>query len=220
MMKGTKLNYGCGYDLRAEEEGWMNVDKDTPWDHWCKHDRYEEMYLGHVIEHFVDPLGEMSILWEVAKDACVMKVASPYGSSDDAWENPHHVRPYYPGTFETFGQAYWWRDKDAGYEADWYCEDVTLLIEKQVMDLIGRGIRDREELDREVVSTVQHMRNVVREMQATLRAIKPARKFEKGVKPGAMHWGMTKHLRYVSVDPETGKESWPERLWKMVGVKE
>ena len=106
----------------------------------------------------------MAELYRVAKPGAVAVFRTPYGSSDDADEDPTHVRRYFWGSWGYFSQPYYWR-ADYGYRGDWEVEDVLLTVDAEFN---GKQWA-------EVFRAVQRDRNVVREMVATLRAIKPAR---------------------------------------------
>jgi hypothetical protein len=93
----------------------------------------------------------------------------PHGASDDAWEDPTHVRPYFLKSFGYFSQPYHWRSQGYGYDADWQPETVTLRVGRQ-----HSGANANEFLER-----VMHERNLVQEMVAVMRAVKPIRERKK-----------------------------------------
>jgi len=172
-----RLNVGCGRDI---QEGWVNVDMaplpgvDVVFNlETCSSERLpfqdgtvSEIRLFHVIEHINDALGLMQELYRVAADGCVCTIRVPHGASDDAWTDPTHVRPYFPGSFGYFSQPHYWR-ADYGYRGDWQPGKVQLLVPKQKFSHID-GAR--------LLEMVKRDRNVVDEIAATLTAIKPARK--------------------------------------------
>src|SRR5262249_41483273 len=127
-------------------------------------DGVEEFLLSHVLEHLRDPLGLMQELHRIAAPGAAMTVRTPHGASDDAWEDPTHIRPYFLGSFGAFGQPYYWR-ADYGYRGDWRTDAVYLLIDG----------RFRGQAAGEIMAAVQSQRNVVAEMVATLTAVKPVR---------------------------------------------
>ena len=57
-------------------------------------DSIDEFLLSHVIAHISTPLDLMQELHRIAKPGAVAKIRVPYGSSDDAFEDPTHVRQY------------------------------------------------------------------------------------------------------------------------------
>ena len=171
-----RLNVGCGRNVLAD---WVNLDvaslpgvdiacdleelrtRPVP----LPDDSVEEFLLSHVIEHVRDTLGLMQELWRIAAPGAVATVRVPHGGSDDAWEDPTHVRPYFAGSFAPFSQPYYWR-ADYGYRGDWQPEVVRLMVDRARADALAPP---------QLFELVQRQRNVVREMSCTLRAVKPRR---------------------------------------------
>lgn len=186
---GLRLNLGCG---KWPMEGWYNIDQ-TPgpgvdgigdldasdlrlgWED----SSVDEVRGSHVIEHITHVLPLMQELWRVCKPDARATFACPYGSSDDADENPTHVRRMFVGSWGFFGQPMYWRE-DYGYTADWMVEEIRLRV-----GLGGHGWPYAEGVEiprghyegqlHALWDRVQHRRNVVKEMVATLRCQKPAR---------------------------------------------
>lgn len=170
-----RLNVGCGRDTKA---GWVNLDavaregvdiianldacRTAPLP--LEDDSVGEFLLSHVIEHIADTLPLMQELHRVAAPGAQMTIRVPYGSSDDAWEDPTHVRAYFLKSFGYFGQPSYWR-ADYGYCGDWRTDAIYLLVDAR---LRGRS-------PEEVMAAVRTERNAVTEMVATLTAVKPAR---------------------------------------------
>jgi SAM-dependent methyltransferase len=169
----VKLHLGCGRDIRS---GWVNIDSVAlpgvdhvidlddapvlPFDD----DSVTHIEGSHVIEHLHHPLPLMAELWRVAGPGCVAVFRTPYGSSDDADEDPTHVRRVFLQSWDYFAQPNYWR-ADYGYRGDWQPTVITLRIHPVLNDLS----RD------EVMAAARFQRNVVREMVARLTAVKPAR---------------------------------------------
>ena len=105
----------------------------------------------------------------VAKPGARAVVRCPYGSSDDAFEDPTHVRQYFLNSFGYFSQPYYWR-ADYGYRGDWKVNKIELAVDRAAHE----GMAAAEILDR-----VQSRRNVVREMVTELKAVKPIREPRK-----------------------------------------
>jgi hypothetical protein len=175
-MPPDRLNLGCGRNVLP---GWVNVDRaplpgvDVVADlDDCARTRLPfaddsigEMLLSHVLEHVRDTLALMAELHRIARQDAVLTVRLPHGASDDAWEDPTHDRAYFPGSFGYFSQPYYWR-ADYGYRGDWQPEDVVLFVPaaehaRQPIEAL------RQRIERE--------RNLVLEMVATLRPVKPIR---------------------------------------------
>lgn len=170
-----RLNFGCGRGVKPPDEGWVNLDLEPgegiqlvcdldtqviP----VPDDYFDELYGWHVIEHLKNPLHAMQELWRVAKPGAACYLRCPYGSSDDAFEDPTHVRQYFINSFGYFSQPFYWR-ADYGYRGDWKPELIQLTVSKEIKPM---GL-DRL---REMVHT---QRNVVQEMGVKLVAVKPAR---------------------------------------------
>ena len=170
---GTRLNLGCGRDIRP---GWVNVDcvPGPGVDVVTDFDRDPRLpFAGsavgysegtHVIEHLRDPLPFMAELHRVTRGGGTAVFRCPYGSSDDADEDPTHVRRMFPGSWGYFSQPYYHR-ADYGYRGDWQLTDLTLAV---FPELAGAT-------DEELWSMVRFQRNVVQEMTAKLRCVKPRR---------------------------------------------
>jgi SAM-dependent methyltransferase len=174
--KPTRLNVGCGRNII---EGWLNLDmmplpginivadlencatKPLPIDS----DSVDEFLLSHVIEHIRHPLPLMQELWRVAKPEARMTIRVPHGGSDDAWEDPTHVRAYFTNSFGYYSQPYYWR-ADYGYRGDWRHEKLTFIVNPQGNSHLSPA---------EVMLKINTQRNVVVEMIAELVCIKPAR---------------------------------------------
>ncbi len=171
--EGLRLNLGCGRDIRP---GWVNIDcVPLPGvDHVVDFDGKPVFPFAddavarsdgsHVIEHLADPLPFMAELWRVTRPGGLAEFRCPYGSTDDADEDPTHVRRMFQGSWGYFGQPHYWR-ADYGYRGDWQPVSVRLLIFPELSGCT----------DRELASMVRFQRNVVAEMVAVLRCVKPAR---------------------------------------------
>lgn len=170
------LNVGCGRNIK---EGWVNLDA-APLpgiDLICDLDKVrekpidlpdgsvEQFLLSHVLEHIRDSLGLMQELWRVAAPGAIATIHVPHGASDDAWEDPTHVRSYFPNSFGYFAQPTYWR-ADYGYRGDWQAQTIRLLVDTKRCAALG---------PQESFAKIQHERNVVKEMICEMRAVKPMR---------------------------------------------
>ncbi|MGE0746427.1 MAG: methyltransferase domain-containing protein [Rhodospirillales bacterium] len=171
-----RLNLGCG---RRAQPGWINLDSmalpgvdvvadldrcaDAPLP--FEPDSIDEFLLSHVIEHLRHTLPLMQELHRIARPGAALTIRVPYGGSDDAWEDPTHLRPYFLNSFAYFSQPAYWR-ADYGYRGDWQPEQIALLIPAAQTE--GLSAQD-------VMKKVLGERNVVREMIARLVAVKPIR---------------------------------------------
>lgn len=173
-MGGLRLNLGCGRDIRP---GWVNIDcaplpgvdhvvdfGDLPVKLPFDDDSVAYSEGVHVIEHLRDPLPFMAELHRVTRPGGRVVFRCPYGSTDDADEDPTHVRRMFANSWGYFGQPYFWR-ADYGYRGDWQPARITLFI--------FPGLEDAT--DAELRSMIRFQRNIVAEMEAVLRCVKPAR---------------------------------------------
>ena len=172
----TKLHLGCGRNILS---GWINLDcvalpgvdlvydlercADTPLP--IEDDSVDEFLLSHVIEHVRNTLPLMQEMHRVARPGAKAILRLPHGANDDAWEDPTHVRSYFQNSFVYFAQPGYWR-ADYGYRGDWQLEKLYLVVSKQTYT------NQSTEL---IADHIKTKRNVVQEMIADLRAIKPIR---------------------------------------------
>lgn len=167
---------GCGRNIL---EGWINLDSfplpgvDIVADlEQCstvpiplQDESVDEFLLSHVLEHIRQPLPLMQELWRISAPGGTMTIRTPYGSSDDAFEDPTHVRQLYLQSFGYFSQPFYWR-ADYGYRGDWHPERITLLIHKAGHEGMSSD---------QIMERVMSLRNIVAEMIAELSCVKPAR---------------------------------------------
>jgi glycosyltransferase involved in cell wall biosynthesis len=171
-----RLNLGCGrfpdpeainvdlaplpgvdlvVDLDALGEGGLPLPGDS----------IEAFTLSHVLEHIHNVLPLMQELHRVAKPGAILTVRLPHGATDDAWEDPTRVRPFFPQSFGYYSQPFYWR-ADYGYRGDWQPQEIILLVSEQACQNLS---------DAEILARAGRERNWILEMVATLQAIKPIR---------------------------------------------
>jgi SAM-dependent methyltransferase len=184
-----KLNIGCG---RNTIPGWVNLDMVTLPGVDCvfdldniprysrklpfPDDTFDEMQMFHVIEHLSHPLPIMEELWRVAKPGCKLVIRCPYGSSDNAFEDPTHVRQYFLNSFMYFGQPAYLR-ADYSYRGDWQEDFRSLVLPKGVTkDMLPPS-------PQELMQHVMFGRNTVDEFHVQLSAVKPARQVTEVAAP-------------------------------------
>jgi len=172
----TRLHLGCG---RSPLPGWVNVDAvagpgvdlvhdldrcaDRPLPY--PSDSVDEFLASHLLEHLHHPLPFMQELHRVARPGAAATFHVPYGSSDDAFEDPTHVRQYFVNSWIYFGQPAYWR-ADYGYRGDWRTECIELTVARDRYDGAAPAA---------ILDDVLRSRNVVLEMRARLVAVKPVR---------------------------------------------
>jgi hypothetical protein len=127
---------------------------------------YDEIYMPFVLCRTLTPYPIMQELWRVAKVDALLEVTVPCGSSDNAWENPTFLRPYYPQSFVWFSQPLL-QDPALEYNADWQARMVYIRIPDGLLQQIPEDSR---------FTAAMTKRNVCLELCAVLQAIKPARK--------------------------------------------
>ena len=172
----TRINIGCGHsqyfdccnvDLSPDVNPDVIMDvTQSPWPFMA--DTFSSVYCSHVIEHLREPLPFMQELARVCCPGAVAVFKLPYGSSDNAWEDPTHVRPYFLDSFAYFSQAAY-SGADYGYRGDW------TLIERQLTIKDNRGFEQLANDLETLLGVVMIQRNVVDEMRVTLRNVKPIR---------------------------------------------
>jgi len=178
----TRLHLGCGRKILA---GWTNVDvfpgegvdivadlndcAKTPLP--FETDSITEFLGSHLLEHITNSLPMMQELHRIAKPGAQAVFNLPYGSSDDAFEDPTHVRQYFLNSFGYFSQPYYWR-ADYGYRGDWQPESIGLKVSQR---------RYQGRTADEIMEDVLHLRNVVTEMTVVLSAIKPIRRPDRSL---------------------------------------
>jgi len=132
-------------------------------------DTFDEVLAEHLIEHIRNVLPMMQELHRICKPGAVAVFKTPYGASDDAFEDPTHVRQMFIGSWGFFSQPYYWR-ADYGYRGDWQPERIVLRVSAE---------RHKGQSPHEVFHQVMHVRNIVAEMVAELRCVKPIREPKK-----------------------------------------
>jgi hypothetical protein len=182
---GINLNLGCG---RSPLPAWVNLDlaagpgvdvvadldacRTTPLP--FVDDSVSRLRMIHVLEHIGDTLALMQELHRIAEPGALMLIHSPYGSSDDAYEDPTHRQRFFMNSFAYFGQPAFWR-ADYGYRGDW--EVDTLVLTMPAAD--NQGLSEHE-----MTRKVFERRNFVLEIQAVMKAIKPIRPADRGLQRG------------------------------------
>ena len=174
------LNVGCGRNIL---NGWVNLDvvqlsgvdivadldKCTTMPLPFPDDYFDEFLLSHLIEHIRHPLPLMQELWRIARSGAKLICRVPHGATDDAYEDPTHVRPYFGNSFGYFSQPFYWR-ADYGYRGDWQVERLIYVIQRQG----NEGI-----IPAAILEKINSQRNIVREMVAELVCVKPIRRAKK-----------------------------------------
>jgi SAM-dependent methyltransferase len=128
----TKLNIGCGKDIKKTEYGtkytydkdkwvyraldneseWIDLDcinlpgvdvvHDLEWPLPFKDNQFEEVYASHILEHINKFVQLMEELHRVCKPEAKIRIIVPYFASASAFQDPTHVRFFTLKTFNYF----------------------------------------------------------------------------------------------------------------------
>jgi SAM-dependent methyltransferase len=170
----TVLHLGCGNEYIP---GWTNIDLsgrkiDIEFDlDKCRtqtlplaENSVDGFYMCHALEHIDDTLALMQELHRVARHDAKLFARMPYGSSDDAWEDPSQKRAWFENSFLYFSQPAYSR-ADYKYNGDWQCKKIILVVNPDIYSL-GQE---------KAYSIIKTQRNIVKEMIVELHAVKPSR---------------------------------------------
>jgi ubiquinone/menaquinone biosynthesis C-methylase UbiE len=174
--KLKKLHLECGKNIL---EDWINLNSkdregvDVVYDvnnaktepMPFKDNSIDEFFGRHVLERVPDLLSLMSELHRVSKPNAKAVFHMPYGSSDNAWEDPVNCRAFFINSFGYFTQPFYWIN-DYSYLGDWQPETLFLKIDKA---------KYQEMAPADVFKELMERRNVVIQMTAVLKSIKPIR---------------------------------------------
>ncbi len=156
---------GDGVDVVANLDDCANVCLPFPDGH------FDEILGSHLLEHLQNPLPMMQELHRISKNGAKATFRTPYGGSDDAFEDPTHYRQYFIQSNGYFSQPYYWR-ADYGYRGDWQPERIVLSVSEQ---------RHKGQSPQQIFQEITHLRNIVTEMVAELVAVKPIREPDKNL---------------------------------------
>src|SRR3990172_251720 len=109
---GRKLNLGCANN---HEPGFINLDANADTKPDVVHDlevtplpfpdaSFDCVFGSHVFEHIVRFMALVEDLHRILRPGGFLIGITPYGSSDNAWDNPHHVRCFTENTWMYFDQ--------------------------------------------------------------------------------------------------------------------
>ncbi len=125
-IQGRKIEVGCAGHRRP---GWesLDIEPDTGADHILDltktypsmDDQFDTILASHVLEHIdqQDLFTVFDNLWRMLRSGGHLICVTPYGSSDDAWENPHHRQMFTEATYCYFCKALYEVPGNAGYKA-------------------------------------------------------------------------------------------------------
>jgi SAM-dependent methyltransferase len=173
----VKLNIGCAGNLEA---GFINLDMDprTGCDIVCElgvqqipleDSSVDTVLASHFMEHLPRHLlfPVMLELHRVLKPGGHFIAITPYGSSDDAWDNPHHRQCFTENTWMYFSRRLYEIPGTAGYHAfegqqyaDWTISAEHLIPYPEFVN------------DPKLSWKKKHLRNVIQELHTVMTAHK------------------------------------------------
>ena len=107
----TKLNLGCGKDIKKE---YLNVDKFKPYDQFLdisktqwefKDNTFDEIFCNTVLEHITNPLDVIKECHRILKPDGILIVLVPYSLSQHAFITPLHRSFYTWCSFDYFDKT-------------------------------------------------------------------------------------------------------------------
>ena len=126
--------------------------------------RFVHITARHVLEHIRNLVPLMADLHRILCPGGLLEIHCPYGSSDDAWEDPTHVRAFFKASWVYFNKDIYQNEKTHGY----YDSGIDFKLEIEAMELI---IYDeyKNKREEELQCLIQTQRNVVKEMRVILK---------------------------------------------------
>lgn len=179
-MDSTKLNLGCGDDIR---EGYVNVDiaerpgvdvvhdlRELPWP--LPDGQFEEVRFIDILEHLPDTVATLEEIWRVCKPDAEVHIRVPAWNSKWAWMDPQHLRGFAQETFFFF-------DPDSHYcKKRPYYTKARFHVEHTVFECtflrLGRGFtKTAKGLEQpRLIQLLNKFSNTVHFLQVKLRVVK------------------------------------------------
>lgn len=168
------LNLGCGYN---HEPNMLNLDKshrtnpdilwnleETPlWHPLLGRGELGCVFASHVFEHIQNIVPLMRELHKLLAPGGYVIAITPYATSDDAFEDPTHVRYFNERSWHYFNQATYQGDNAGHYDSgmDFSFEVIqTVLVPYEEF-----------QHDTDIEFKRKHWRNVIREMHCVMRKV-------------------------------------------------
>lgn len=115
----SKLNIGCGKDIRRGIENWVNADyhKLPGVDMVCnirkplpfKDNEFEFVLCSHIIEHITpeEKIPVITELWRITKAGGRIEIMCPNYTDMNAYTDPTHLSFWTVHTFDYFVPGHW-----------------------------------------------------------------------------------------------------------------
>jgi SAM-dependent methyltransferase len=161
---------GCGADLAFDLE---DCARGTPLP--FADGTVDVVLASHVLEHITGLVPLMREIHRALKPGGHLCVVSPYVSSDDAWEDPTHVRAFTELSFHYFNEKLYSKPGHAGHypsEIDFTLNVVSTTL-VPFADLVDPLSPNRIGSQAEMAIKKRFMRNIIKEMQVVLSKPKP-----------------------------------------------
>lgn len=174
----VRLNLGCG---RAVEPGFLNLDRvagpgidivqdleafGTPdaYGYLAPNLSVDFVLASHVLEHIWHLIPLMRAVHAVLRPGGYVGIVTPYASSDDAWEDPSHVRAFTEKSWAYFDRRLYERPNHYGS----YTSEVDFCFEVERVLLVPY---ENVVNDADLETKKRHLRNIIREQVAVLRKV-------------------------------------------------
>ena len=165
-----RLNLGSA---RNHEPGFLSLDRsskvdaDVVWDLEQTPlpfgpDTFDVVFGSHVFEHIASFIPLVRDLHRILKPGGFLISVTPYGSSDDAWDNPFHLRGFSENTWGYFDERLY-RQPHAG-NGDFGIDFTFQIVETRLIPYPDYRVLSDEDL----TAAVRTHRNVVRELQVIM----------------------------------------------------
>jgi SAM-dependent methyltransferase len=177
-VKGKRrLNIGCG---AGKMPGWINLDMNPDSKPDVMHNLefrhlpfkrnwFDVVFASHVLEHIRNLHTLMAAIHTVLVPNGNLVILSPYATSDDAFEDPHHVRLLNERSWMYFDQRTYDNPGTHGTGAT-QCDPIRSWDMERCWLIPNDEFKDKPTAELEFAT--KHYRNVIREMHVVLKARK------------------------------------------------
>ncbi len=177
MDKKTRLNMGCGTDIRA---GYVNLDsaqldgvdvvhslENFPYP--FADDTFDEIIAINVLEHLADTIAVLDEMWRICAPGARVTIRVPYWNSMDSITDPTHKKFFNQHTFDFFDPAHK-RCRNRPYYAAARFRVETVYYYVKLL----KYFKVRNPLAKAVIGlAAHHLNNVIWVIEFDLVALKP-----------------------------------------------